>query len=306
MARPSLYFRRCLKQSKRPFHTNRIHLLKPDLQPSSWQASLDIVYGFSGPLLKTMTVNLSSTNPLLSDSGILPEAQLCAMDKNIGCHPGWQTVMVPTPDPAVWTATITAMEDELPKYGIIRVNAPKLGEFIRWFQVSGVGPAHVDGDSPLRDGSVIVDADKLPSILINGEADECNRVIVMPAANYELLQSGTFPDTDPPLQIIGIPLDIDIMMADAEGICRNFAPDEELPVALRYTFFYNSNPSPSATKNTKIYHIEQSNGKNEWVKINTSDSIQQQIYPDGTVTGLSWISTEPIKRSGIFVLVEQP
>ncbi len=251
-----------------------------ELIADTWQPSLDITYEVNETSLIAMTVTVTATGDAA------PTAQLCVMDIEIGCHADWYKQMTPINGRSnVWQTTIEALgDDELPRYSLIRIHSEGSGEIIRWLQVAGVGPIHGDTDSPTRDGSIVVDTlGKIP-IDVDDEIHECYRTIVMPAANYELLQSGVLPESD--VQIVGVPLEVDMVMNDPiheageEGPyqCRHFAANEELPVPVVYTLFYDT-AQLSDTSSLRVLRFDPGDTpdrEDRWIDVSATD-----------VTGLS-------------------
>ncbi len=225
-----------------------VDVVAPEELDGGWQASLDITYTVSITSIVAMNITVTSTNDLTTD----PIAQLCVMDNEIGCHEDWQITMTEESDqPGVWRATIEALDEdeELPRYSLIRIYRPNNeGEIIRWIQVAGVGPIHGDADSPTRDGSIIVDTLQDIQIPPDDALNECYRMIVMPAANYTLLQID-LASLKEGSRIVGLPLEADIVMTDKtqnevgedEYRCRHFSANEKLPVELIYTLYYDAN-----------------------------------------------------------------
>ena len=169
---------------------------------STWASSFDLAFDMTGPQVTTMTIYLTSSQPITA-----PMVQLCAPASAIGCpnNPAWmKTMQAQTTESVTWTATFTTPPPaELPDYGLLRVVAPDQEELIRWYEMAGgVGPAHIGGNAPLRDVLVMVDATQA---LIGAR----NRVIYMPAADYNAL-TATLPVTIH--GIIGFPLDLDILL----------------------------------------------------------------------------------------------
>jgi hypothetical protein len=276
-----------------------------------WQASLDAQYQMSGSLRTAMTVIVTET------SGITPSAQLCAMDASIGCHPFWRVAEMNLEqqlgDKRIWTATFTPLNnrDELPLYGVVRVQAPEVGELIRWFQAAGgVPPAHEGGDAPLRDGLVMVDA----TTPVGGEG---NQVMVMPAANYEAQISYLPVSTEensttllhaqavtarPVRGFVAMPLDLDILQPPTSpSVCRT----GNLSIPVRVTLFYNEDtidqlskayPRFSEANDLRILHFNPTSPLEEkegaWSVVPISDNN----------TALNWLATEPVCEDGIYVI----
>lgn len=251
-----------------------------------WQASLDVAYGMVGPLLTTMTVTLASPQALAT----LPIAQLCAPASTTGCptDPAWRKTMQSNGN--LWRAAFEAPAgSELPHYGLLHVQAAGLGELIRWFMTAGgVGPAHIEGDAPLRDGPAMVDA----AIAAPGQR---NRVIIMPAANYQALVAPLPPNIR---GIVGVPLDIDVLLPGSPMAAlagrRAAAPGHMLPAPVRFTLFY---PWDAAERlgvredQLRLLHFsEQYSG--QWREIPLAGASQP----------LGWLTTVPLQEDGIYAV----
>lgn len=211
------------------------------LEVDKWEASLDFVYtletdGAGTGLLKTLEVVLKSRNRLDELAASPPLAMLCVPDAETGCNgSGWQQVMARSA-PGIYTARFVAApgSEELPLYGVVRVHAPGAGELVRWLRdMGGVGPAHMFGGAALREGVAMVDTSSPIA-----KPGECNRVMVMPATDYDALEA-TLPTTS---TLVSLPIDIDILLGGAKD-CKS-APFSDIPVPaslspLRLTLFYN-------------------------------------------------------------------
>lgn len=261
-----------------------------ETQSSSWPASLDASFALTGDRFDTLTMTL--TAPALN---VAPGAQLCDMDAGIGCHSDWQQTMVqPDPLKSEWVAVFTprAGADELPPYGIVRVTTPD-GELIRWYQMlGGVGPAHKDGHAPLRDGPVMVDTNEAVP-----EPGRCNRVLVMPAAEYSALQT-SLPTDQQGAQIkgvVGLPLDIDVLLADT-GRCAGLTiGDHTLPIDILVTLFYGQKQLDDAgidEADLRLLHFNRVTNQPFWAPMN---AFGQSIE-------LNWLTTEPVSEDGIYAI----
>lgn len=208
--------------------------------PNFWGSSLDLVYsttvasgdvpGLLGGVMVVLSGNLNLS--LLSP----PRAQICVPDAKIGCPAAWNKVMQLT-SANKWAAVFTPLPgaEELPLYGVVRIISPqrRFDGLIRWFgDAGGVGPGHKIGNAaPLRDGLVMVDHIDEPPL-----ETECNRVMVMPAANYPALNVPLAAEA-----LVSPPLDLDILLGDAvNGQCfsTGLAGSEEFK-PLRLTLFYS-------------------------------------------------------------------
>ena len=145
-----------------------------------WAYELDHRFEVQNGRVTTLTVYLETA------VGAPPTAQLCALDAATGCHTDWKQTM--TFDGAFWQAVFTPLAGtaELPRYVILRLQAPDVGfkgEAIQELRVhGGVGPAHGDGIAPLADGMVMLNT---PDAVV-GPGD-CNVASFAPARSSEAL-----------------------------------------------------------------------------------------------------------------------
>ena len=252
-----------------------------------WQASLDAVYGMSGPLLTAMTVTLASPQALATP----PVAQLCLPASAAGCPTDsvWRKTMQSSG--GLWQASFQAPAgSELPHYGLLHVQAAGAGELIRWFMAAGgVGPAHIEGDAPLRDGPAVVDA----ALATPGQR---NRVIVMPAANYQALTAPLPPNIR---GLVGLPLDIDVLLpggplAALAGRRDVAEPDRPLPAPVRITLFYPREAVERLAireEQLRVLHFSaQQSGM--WREVPLAGASQQ----------LGWLTTIPVQEDGIYAV----
>ena len=250
-----------------------------ELKPDPWRANLDIDYGLTGSLLTSMTLTLRSVDPL-SDP---PIAQFCLPDKAIGCpdRADWRKPMTPV-NAHRWETTFSAPAgQELPLYGILHVQAPKVGELMTWYQdAGGVGPAHGDAKTPLVDGQITVRAETLPTSR-RGQ-NQSHRVIIRPASNYDLLADGRTLPTG--IQgIIAPPLDVDIIL-----------PEGDTP-NLVVTFFYNQELLDRLQiKADQLTPLSFDRANNLW-------SVEQGVRPR-VDTNLKWLTINTNQRKRIFAL----
>lgn len=246
--------------------------------PFPWRASLDVDYEMTGPVLTSMTVALISLDPLSA----APVAQVCTPAAGIGCPdtPAWRKTMVQS-GPMTWTAAFTAEPGmALPHRGIIRVEAPGVGELVRWFQDGGgVGPAHIFAEAPLRDGAVTIDATQP----VSGER---NRVSVMPAASYEAVVAPLPPGIG---GIVGFPLDLDILLPGGAPP----SSDRPLPVPVVLTLFYSQDVIDRLgvrEDRLRLLHFSRRTGAWETVPISGRSEM------------LNWLSTVPVSEDGIYAI----
>lgn len=172
----------------------------------AWNYELDHRFEVANGRVTTLTVSLSAT------LGLPPTAQLCAMDAATGCHSDWkQKLSFVSP---YWQAVFTPLAgaDELPRYLVLRVQAPDIGfkgEAIQELRVhGGVGPAHGDGIAPLADGVVMLNTTEE----VVGPGD-CHIASYAPARSSEALAAPLPPGIGgiigyPRLIRISLPFDI--------------------------------------------------------------------------------------------------
>jgi len=247
-----------------------------------WSASLDAIYELSGSYLTTMTVVL--TTPRGSD----PMAQLCAVDAAVGCPPHWQQPMTLSgaASTETWTATFTSLagDAELPLYFVLRVENQKGGELIRWIKDGGgVGPGHGDAHPPLVDGLATV---KTSDPISGPEISGCNRVIIMPAANFDALSQ--------PLAglagLVGTPLDLDILLPENQETCPQPAPgDHTLPLPVVLTLYYDQSVidrlgiTDEKNQLELLHFVRDVQGKGRWSVVDTSNVSQALNWIAGSV-----------------------
>lgn len=247
------------------------------LTPDAWPASLDITPGLEGPALRTLTVTLTSRDAIT----VTPVAQLCT--PAIGCPAlsGQRQVLQQT-GALTWTATFTASAPaELPHYAILHVEAPGVGQLLRWFQTpGGVGPAHVDQHAPLRDGLIMVDATAPLT-------QTTSRVVVMPAADA----NAVFAPLPPGIEgVVGQPLDIDIHLA---GLSALPTTDRQLPTPMLLTFFYSpAHLERLAITPAHLTLLHYLRSRQQW----------QVVPASGSSMALNWLATKPVTEDGIYAI----
>ncbi len=238
-----------------------------------WAASLDVEYGMDGPLLRTMTVTLTSPQTLATP----PIAQRCSPDTAVGCPagPAWRQTMTAAGGDT-WTAVFTAPSGQaLPKYGLVGVQAGNTGELWRWFQsLGGVGPAHDDAQAPLLDGLAMVAANTaVPGVE--------NQAILMPAAAHDALTAPLPPGF---AAIIGIPVDLDVLL-----------PTAHVPWIL--TLFYPQ---------TAVDRLGADELQLELLHFNRSLGQWQVVGISGRSLLLNWLASPPLTADGIYAVGWRP
>jgi hypothetical protein len=266
------------------------------LQSDTWLATMDFFYtvaagGTSTGRLTALDVVISSRNRLAELAASPPVATLCVPDPTVGCHgSGWQQTLVNTA-PGVYRARFTPApgSSELPLYGTVRVQAPGAGELIRWFRdLGGVGPGHMFGGAPLREGVAMVD-----TVVQGSQPDGCNRVLVMPATDYDALLTG-LPVTS---TLVSLPVDIDILLAGSAGTCQSEAlTDKAVPAAvspLRLTLTYNNDVvTRRGLDETTLHLLHYDRQSGLWVVLRD---------PKGVDGDLNWVAAQ-IEEDGIYAV----
>jgi hypothetical protein len=208
---------------------------------NSWGSTLDLLYlttvvsgNIPGQLVGMVVFLDGSHNNQYSTA---PRAQICVPDAKIGCPDEWNKAMQYNSAANRWATAFAPLSGtaELPLYGVIRIISPKEGtdQLTRWFRdAGGVGPGHKIGNAaPLRDGLAMVDRIDDPEL-----ETKCNRVMIMPAAEYQAL----LIEMDA-AALVSPPLDIDILFGnDVNGQCASTLKRErEEFKPLRLTLFYS-------------------------------------------------------------------
>lgn len=243
------------------------------LATDPWAASLDVQYGMVGPLLRTMTVTLTSPDALPTP----PIAQRCSPDAAVGCPSTapWRQTMTAV-NAHTWTAVFIAPSAEsLPKYGLVEVLAGNTGELWRWFQsLGGVGPAHDDGQAPLLDGLAMVAAD-------TAVPGAHNQAMLMPAASYEALTAPLPPGFT---NIIGTPVDLDVLLPTAN-------------VPWNVTLFYPQ---------TAVDRLGANEAQLELLHYNRTLNQWQVVGVSGRSPLLNWLASVPVTADGIYAVGWRP
>lgn len=245
------------------------------LMSDSWPTSIDIVPDMDGPLLTALSVTVGSRIPLT----VTPVMRLCPPD--YGCDLisplAMQEIITNT-----WFASVTApLNTELPHYAVLHVEAPGVGQVLRWVQMpGGVGPAHMDQHAPLRDGMLTVDATQQLT-------QTHSRVIVMPAADIDAVLAPLPPGLNGTLEQ---PLDVDIHLP---GITTTLNVDRRLTVPMILTLFHGRaalNRLGINHQQLQLLHFQRSSGR--W----------QLIPASGQSTSLNWLATTPVMEDGIYAV----
>ncbi|MFN8494088.1 MAG: hypothetical protein U0350_41200 [Caldilineaceae bacterium] len=184
--------------------------------PEANDLSLDLIYGLS-PDATGGPPNLTRITVVVTDPGkttlVKPYAQLCAPDATLGCPAIWHKPMQQATDGS-WYADFTPYPTmvEFPLYGVVRVHdeLTQQDSLMRWFRdIGGIGPSpgHKTG-APSDDGA---DEPIMLRALDNKSLDgECNRVFIMPLAQYSAL----FAQSPPGSRLVSAPMDVDMLLGD--------------------------------------------------------------------------------------------
>ncbi|MFZ0543950.1 MAG: PKD domain-containing protein [Candidatus Promineifilaceae bacterium] len=243
------------------------------LGAATWGASLDVSYGMDGPLLRTMTVTLTSPTTL----SVPPIAQRCSPEASVGCSdtPQWRQTMANS-GANKWTAVFNApANSSLEKYGLLQVNTPEKGDLWRWFQsLGGVGPAYDDGEAPLLDGLAMAAA----ATAVPGAE---NQVMMMPAASYDALLA---PLPTGFTAVVGLPLDLDVIVPTPNA-------------SLVFTLFYSQAAVDRVgVDETQLELLHYSRTLNQW----------QVVGVSGRSTLMNWVASVPVTEDGIYALGWRP
>jgi hypothetical protein len=257
------------------------------LEVDRWAVTLDPQYVVTDGDITQMVVNLESIDPALRRA---PIAQLCIPDSALGCF--WEAEMTPVGGGgALWSTTFDFTgarawpSQKMPLYAVLRVEAPNVGEIVRWVQASGgVGPAHQEADAPLRDGPLLVDT----SAAIDNT--KCNQVVVMPAANHEALQRPLPFDPNAPGGLIGVPLDVEILLGERrDGRCE----DRFTFVPVTFTLFYSQD---------LIDQLGIDEGQLRLLHYFPENRAWSEDLTAAIDTDLNWISSIPLNEGGIYAI----
>ena len=259
-----------------------------ELVPETWTPGLDIDYGMSGDKVVTMTLHLKSPQSLAAP----PIAQLCVPTAGIRCpaNPAWRKTMQQTGAEA-WSTTFTVASGErLPDFAWVMISTPDQGDFIRSFQTAGgVGPAHMLGDAPLRDGAIMVDA-------VDTRAGEHNQVIFMNAGDHDALLAPLPTNVEgsghPIGGIIGQPLDVDILLPT--GASTAASPSALLPTPVILTLFYSQAAIDRLAideANLRVLYFNRAT--TTWQVVSRLSSIDKTS---------NWVATDPRSQDGIYAI----
>ena len=272
------------------------------LVPTTWPASLDI----SLPCPSNETGFDKLPAHLVSATALhtAPTALLCSPDSARGCYLTGSVTGAGTQ----WEIDFQAPPgEELPHYGVIRIYAPADGELIRWYQMQGgVGPAHSEGDAPLRDGLVLVDpADDM--LAAN------SRVVIMPAADPKAL----LPALPEGIEVFGQPFDIDVAIQDKEGPSQCNQPgDHKLSQKMLVTYFYDQRElQRQGIDMDQLVYLKFDRKEGSWREIPSRPaetfsqqdkaksilSLERQLQEEN-LPAAAWLTTTPIDQDGIFLV----
>jgi hypothetical protein len=262
----------------------------------NWQADLNAMLTCADgiPSTSTLHYSLTSATPLAAT----PVAHLCSPDRSQGCYLKG-TVSGSDKD---WQITFENPDGQaLPRYGVVRVLS-SAGELINWYQLQGgVGPAHSEGDAPLRDGLVTVDP-------VDDMGDAPVQVVVMPA-------QPPIPITDVRADgfvgMLGTPYDIDIVEPGCELVNGRYV----------ISLFYSRKDLDALKARLGLEQVDLvilrfDRDEGEWFEpdayataLQSDDqevaaevmksklALTEKDLPDHT-----WVSTPPVERDGIYAI----
>ncbi|MBV7339595.1 hypothetical protein KFU94_67565 [Chloroflexi bacterium TSY] len=295
-----------------------------------WGSSLDLDYQLVGGNVVTMTAVLNGKqNSELVDgeNAFSPIIQICVPDTEIGCPEEWNRVM--TYDNGQFKAIFDFRDfpnlwsrGTVPPYGLLsierhpqdtRAETEEFDGFVRWFRDGGgVGPAHCH-EAPLRDGLLMVDT---ANMTVNQPDPNCNRVMMMPAANYEaLFKPLQFPNGGNVTKLVGMPLDVDILFGpNCQLRSEPGTVDSSVPLddgtepdygPVKLTMFYSQEAIERAglteadEANLIMMRFDRLFGLDgNW----TDDGLTATVTRD---SNLNWVSVEGIVEDGIYAIVWQ-
>lgn len=261
-------------------------------------SSLNLRYGMSFvdnyALLTRVRVELKAPAAVALAN---PWAQICSADADIGCPAEWRQPLVDTGS-GVWIADFVPLPgmQEFPLYNVVRVTAdnPGFDGLMRWFRdAGGVGPGHKPPGAPFapgeqREGPATVDR-------LHGESPQpCNRVMIMPAADYAALTN-----VEDKTRIVGVPLDIDILVGETSGqqgvtFCKNLGEITRADKTMRLTMFYNDTDLARLAIDESQLQISQYDDVLGWTALQSST-----VNTD--TTGMNFVAAT-ITSDGIFAL----
>ena len=252
-------------------------------------SSLNLRFGMDGidgySRLTRVRVELTNTHPI---ELVNPLAQICSVDTTIGCPEQWVMPLTPQGD-GLWTADLNVLPGmtEFPLYNVVRVSAENEGfeGLVRWFRdAGGIGPGHKPTGAPFtpgeqREGPATVDR------LNPTPPGECNRVMIMPAANYPALTA-----VPPGTRIVGVPLDVDILigssvnLGDGSSYCQSLSELDQADKTMRLTLFFNEDDIARLNiveSDLKIIRYDEVG----WKQVMTSTVATDTNFVAATITG---------------------
>ncbi len=251
------------------------------LADSPWRPTLNVTFDLKGPEVGRVNISLDA-GAILSTP---PMITLVAPDAGPVCGDCRQAM---SGAGALWTASYSVPDGTtLPRHGVLRIDSADAGTLMRWYQASGVGPAHMPGFAPLMDSLVTVSA---PPDAFQG----ASAVLFMPATSDRLL------DQLPPGVggTLGLPLDVKVAFQDRRppeggnmplpgGTTISLAYDPDLLARLGFT--------PSQLR---IAHLVRSGTGGQW------QITERSVNPKGA-DFRNWVTT-PIFEDGIYAIVVPP
>lgn len=240
------------------------------LTANPWPVTLDVTPSVHAGRMDALTVLLSSTVALPEP----PILYLCLPDAAIGCANNQQKTFHALPDQR-WQATWqTTAGDELPHFGYLWIEAPGQGSLVRWFQTAGgVGPAHMFGEAPLRDGLLTVDSTEP---LAGGSG-----VLLLPADQQRARQASLPPGSQ---GLLASPLTVKVATSTTQP-------------AWVTTLFYGKDALESlGITDQNAYLVRFDSTSNRWLPIPAPSSSD----------ALGWLATPPLSEASLLAVAWSP
>ncbi|MFN8446853.1 MAG: hypothetical protein U0175_39025, partial [Caldilineaceae bacterium] len=240
------------------------------LTVNPWPVTIEVTPTLQDGRLAALTVLLSSTVALPEP----PILHLCLPDAAIGCTSKQQTIFQALHSQRWQTTWQATAGGELPHFGYLWIEAPGQGSLVRWFQAAGgVGPAHMFGESPLRDGLLTVDSSQpLPG---------GSGVFLLPADQQPAQQAPLPPGSQ---GLLASPLSVKVTTSTAQP-------------SLIATFFYGKDTlTLLGITDQNAYLVRFDPTSNRWLPI-------PAIHSSGS---LGWIATPPLSDMSLIAVAWSP
>lgn len=241
---------------------------------------------FDGTRINAYNLTLWSGIPLSTP----PVVQLCTPEITTGCaqNNGWRQPMIDSGAALTWTTTLTALPGQpFPELGILQVETSS-GALFRWYEtLGGVGPSHLRGHAPRRDGLVTVDG-------AAGFPAGPNLVFMMPTANSAALRAALPPGVS---GAMGSPFEVQVLLANTGNnpVTASSLVTEGTPVALPVllSMFYDKATADQFNlKPNQSQLLQYQAGTKQW----------QLVALSGRSETLSWLATQPLSSTGVMAV----